>query len=67
VTDDEQTETNPPEVEETSPPIRKRSYEAEWKVVLPKGRRSITDMMIKREGKHANLLSRAKQVCEGVE
>jgi hypothetical protein len=38
--DDEQTESNPSEVEETSPPIKMNSDDSEWNVVVPKGRRS---------------------------
>jgi hypothetical protein len=34
---DEQMEVKPPNVEETSPPIKMNSDDTEWKVVLPKG------------------------------
>jgi hypothetical protein len=54
VTDDNQAGKNPPEVAVTSPPIRKQSDDADWKFVVPKGRRLITDMMIKREEKDAS-------------
>jgi hypothetical protein len=46
---DQQMEAKSPVGEEMHPPIRKDSDETEWKIVVPKGRRSYTKNVMKRE------------------
>ena len=48
-TADKQTEAKSPEVEETHLPIRRYSDDTEWKIVVPKGRRSHTKNVVEHE------------------
>jgi hypothetical protein len=63
VTVDQQTEAKSPVGEEMHPPIRKDSDETEWKIVVPKGRRSYTENVMKREkGVETHFLAQNKFV-----
>jgi hypothetical protein len=66
---DQQTEAKSPVGEEMHPPIRKDSDETEWKIVVPKGRRSYTkNVMNRKKGVETHFLAQNKfvKVCNKI-